>query len=67
MPWRRTDRSGPTSTWRHDPPPLDHLGHDVGEKFDVAKNHPGVVTEITKIAEAHRKSVKPVENQLMKQ
>jgi len=51
---------------RHDPPLLYHLGHDVGEKFDVAKNHPDVIAKIRELAEAHKKSVKPVENQLVK-
>ncbi len=49
---------------RHDPPLLFHLGHDPSEKFDVSKAHPDVIAKIVELAEGHRKSVVPVENQL---
>ncbi len=50
----------------HDPPLLYHLGRDVGEKDDVGAQHPEVIAEIRREAEAHRATVKPVENQLEK-
>ncbi len=50
----------------HDPPELYHLGHDPSEKYNVAKDHPEVIAEIQRIAEVHRKTVEPVENQLEK-
>lgn len=51
---------------RHDPPELYNLEHDPSEKYDVAADHPEVIAEIERIAEAHRKTLKPVENQLEK-
>jgi arylsulfatase A len=50
----------------HDPPLLFHLGHDPGEKFNVAADHPEVIAEIRKIAEAHQAEMKPGEPQLGK-
>lgn len=58
--------SGQKQARQHVPPLLYHLGHDVGEKFDLAKEHPEVVAKILALTEAHKKGVKPVENQLMK-
>lgn len=49
---------------RHDPPLLFHLGLDPGERHDVAMRHPEVIDEIRRIAEAHLRTVEPVENQL---
>jgi arylsulfatase A-like enzyme len=51
---------------RHDPPLLYHLDHDPGERFDVAARHPEVVAEIRRLAAAHAKTLRPVENQLEK-
>ena len=48
----------------HAKPLLYNLEHDPSEKYNVAAQHPDVVASIEKIAEEHRKSVKPVENQL---
>jgi arylsulfatase A-like enzyme len=48
----------------HHPPLLYNLDHDPAEKFDVAKQHPGVVAEIERIAAAHKATVRPVPNQL---
>ena len=48
----------------HDPPELYHLGIDPGEKWDVAAKHPKIAAELAALAEAHRATVKPVENQL---
>ena len=58
--------TGQREAKQHDPPLLYHLGHDVSEKFDIAKANPEVIAKIREIAEAHRKSVKAVENQLEK-
>jgi arylsulfatase A-like enzyme len=48
----------------HDPPLLFHLGHDPGERHDVAGEHPDVIAAIIKSVEEHQASIKPVENQL---
>ncbi|MFM1558330.1 MAG: sulfatase [Roseibacillus sp.] len=58
--------TGQKKARQHDPPLLYHLGHDVGEKFDLAKAHPDVIAKIKALTEAHKKSLKPVENQLEK-
>ena len=50
----------------HDPPLLYHLGHDPGEKYDVAAEQPEVIAQIRKIARAHREEMKPGEPQLGK-
>lgn len=50
----------------HDPPLLYHLGHDPGEKLNVAREHPEVLTTIHKVVAAHRKGLKPGEPQLDK-
>lgn len=49
-----------------DPPLLYHLEHDPSERFDIAAKHPKIVAELTALAEAHRASVEPVEDQLGK-
>src|SRR3990170_3455000 len=48
----------------HQPPLLYNLDQDPSEKFDVASKHADVVAEIQRIADDHKKTVKPVENQL---
>ncbi|MCB1230018.1 MAG: sulfatase [Verrucomicrobiae bacterium] len=50
----------------HQPPLLFQLGHDPSEKYDVASEHPEILAEIAEIAEAHKASIEPVENQLEK-
>jgi arylsulfatase A-like enzyme len=50
----------------HATPELYNLDHDPSEKYNVAANHPEVITEIRRIAEAHRQAIPPVENQLDK-
>jgi arylsulfatase A len=55
---------GPDKEAAHETPLLYNLDHDPSEKYDVAKQHPGVIAEIHRLADAHRKTVKPVENQL---
>jgi arylsulfatase A-like enzyme len=56
-------KDGPTE---HDPPLLYHLGRDPGEKTDVAKEHPEVVTRLKEVAAKHREGMKPGEPQLEK-
>jgi arylsulfatase A-like enzyme len=50
----------------HDPPLLYNLDHDPSEKYNVAANHPDVIAEIRRLAEAHKQAIPPVENQLDK-
>lgn len=51
---------------KHDPPLLYHLGHDPGERFNVAADHPEVLAEIRKIAQLHQEQMTPGEPQLGK-
>ncbi len=51
---------------KHDPPLLYHLGHDPGEQFNVAADHPEVIAEIREIAAAHKKALVPGQPQLQK-
>jgi arylsulfatase A-like enzyme len=48
----------------HDPPLLYHLGRDPGEKTDVAKDNPQVVSELKEIAARHTAAMKPGAPQL---
>jgi arylsulfatase A len=48
----------------HDPPLLCHLGHDPGELYDVAADHPEIIAELRKIVDQHQKSVTPGECQM---
>ncbi len=43
----------------HDPPLLYHLGHDPSEKFDIASEHPEMVKQLKKLAQAHQESFEP--------
>ncbi len=47
-------------------PEVYHLDTDPSEQYDVAALHPEVIERATEIAEAHRKSIVPVEDQLAK-
>ncbi len=47
-----------------DPPLLFHLEHDPSEKYNVASDHPEILTRIMKVVEAHQATIGPVENQL---
>jgi len=42
------------------------LEHDPSEKYNIAAHHPEVIEEIDKLVESHKKTVEPVENQLVK-
>ncbi len=60
----REPEYGKAETVQHDPPLLYHLGHDPSEQYDVAAQHPDVIAQLKAITEAHRKTIKPVVNQL---
>lgn len=51
---------------KHDKPLLFHLGHDPGEKYDIAKKHPEVVEELTALAEKQKEKVTPGRNRYVK-
>jgi len=48
----------------HDPPLLFQLEHDPSERYNVASDHPEILSKIMKVVEAHQATIKPVENQL---
>jgi arylsulfatase A-like enzyme len=50
----------------HATPQLYHLENDPSEKYNVAANHPDVVKTLVAAAEKHRKSIKPVADQLIR-
>jgi arylsulfatase A len=50
----------------HNPPLLYHLGHDPGENYNVAGDHPEVVEEIKAIAKLQSESVVPGESRYIK-
>jgi len=50
----------------HDTPELYHLEHDPSEKYNIAEHHPDVIKMLQAVAEQHRDSIEPVENQLTK-
>lgn len=62
----KTSYVGQKEAKQHEPPLLYHLGNDPSEKYDIAPQHSEVITEIRKLAETHRASIEPVENQLEK-
>lgn len=49
----------------HTPPLLYNLDQDPSEKFDVASTHADVISGIQRIADEHKKTVKPVASQLI--
>ena len=55
---------GPDAPVPHDPPALYDLGHDPGERFDVATSHPDLLADLAGEIERHRKSVTTVKCQL---
>jgi arylsulfatase A len=52
--------------YEHDPPLLFDLGHDPGEQYNIAAEHPDAVARLKAIAAEHTAGVIPVENQLEK-
>jgi arylsulfatase A-like enzyme len=65
MHFRSRARSGAKETI-HETPLLYHLEHDPSEKKDLAKKHPEVIEQLRAVAENHRASLEPVENQMEK-
>jgi len=55
---------GPDPPVVHDPPLLFNLGHDAGERFDVAALHPEVLAGLEAEVQRHLASVKPAKDQL---
>jgi arylsulfatase A len=49
-----------------DPPWLFNLDTDVAERYDLAAERPEVVTELRKLADAHKRTIEPVEDQIAK-
>ena len=60
----KTSYQGQRQAAVHDPPLLFHLGHDPGEQYDIAKQHPDVIEGLRQLKTKHEASVEPVENQL---
>ena len=50
----------------HATPQLYNLEHDPSEKYNVAGNHPDVVKKLVAAADGHRRSIKPVADQLIR-
>lgn len=50
----------------HATPELYNLDHDPSEKYNVAQQHPDVIAEIRRLAEAHKQAIPPIENHLDK-
>ena len=50
----------------HEKPELYNLSQDPSEKYNIAARHPEIVQQLTELAEEHRQSIEPVENQLEK-
>ena len=56
-PWK-LHRITNTAEWkaetaRHDPPLLFHLEHDPSEKYDLAKDHPDIVSALSALMDEH--------------
>ena len=47
-------------------PELYNLNVDPSEKYNIAEQHPDVIQELRELMEAHKKTVVPVEDQLVK-
>jgi arylsulfatase A-like enzyme len=62
----KTSYVGQKAAEVHDPPLLFHLGHDPGEQYDIAKQHPEIIAAITKLKAEHEASIEPCENELEK-
>lgn len=57
---------GPGRLEPHDPPLLYHLGHDPGEQYNVAAEHPDVVADLLREVESHVAHLVPGKPQLEK-
>ena len=68
-PWKMHFRSRPRSGAKekiHETPLLYHLEHDPSEKKDLAGKHPEMIEELKLVAQLHRSTLKPVDNQMTK-
>jgi arylsulfatase A len=68
-PWKahfatQESYTGNRQLTEHDPPVLYNLEVDPSEKWDVAEQHPEVITDLKAAAEAHKATVVPVPSQL---
>jgi len=68
-PWKahfatQESYTGNNKRIEHDPPVLYNLEVDPSEKWDVAEQHPEVITEIKAAADAHQETVVAVPSQL---
>ncbi len=50
----------------HEVPWLYNLSEDPSEKYNIAENHPEIISEIRSVLAEHQKTIQPVENQLEK-
>jgi len=50
----------------HEVPELYHLESDPSESYNVAKLHPDVIERLKRVAEEHKNSIEPHEDQLVK-
>ncbi|MFN7928075.1 MAG: sulfatase [Blastocatellia bacterium] len=50
----------------HPTPELYNLDEDPSEKWNIAAQHPEIIAEMRRLAEAHKKAIPPVENHLDK-
>jgi len=50
----------------HQTPRLYHLEYDPAEQYNVAEGYPEPIERLKAIAEEHRRSIEPVENELIK-
>jgi arylsulfatase A len=55
---------GPDAAEKHDPPLLYNLETDPGEKFNIANQRPDIIAQLLRLAEEHKKTIVPVENQV---
>lgn len=62
----KTSYVGQNQAIEHDPPLLFHLGHDPGEEYNIAEDHPDIIEQIRQLKQQHESSVVPVQNELTK-
>lgn len=56
---------GPDKPEPHDPPLLYQLGHDPGERFNVAAEHPEILAQVAEAVAKHRAGVVAAPSQLV--
>ena len=50
-----------------DLPELYHLDHDPGEQYNIAADHPDVISRLTALAKEHQAGIDPAEDQMNRQ